>query len=131
MHGMPCRVESPAPEPSNKRKRRLTVSQYLLSATCVHAPSMARPRQVQPRQLFVAEKVPGGLQSFRSVESSDVEMRFRWQSRDFTRQRGAALSTETAHRARRRGEFGDFAARHDIGAAIESNEHGNRCAAVL
>src|SRR5882762_2039416 len=95
----------------------------------VRMPPMALG-QVQPRQLFVAEKMPGGLQPFRSVESSDVEMRFRWQSRDFTRQRGAALSTETAHRAGRRGEFGDLAARHDIGAAIESNEHGNRSAAV-
>src|SRR6266702_7909849 len=95
---------------------------------CARWPALG---QVQPRQLFVPEKVLGGLQRCRSVESSDVEMRFGWQSRDFTRQRGAAHATETAHSARRRGKLGDLAARHDIGAAIESNEHGNWCAAML
>lgn len=87
--------------------------------------------QVEPRQLLVPEKVPGGLQLHGIVERSDVEMRFGRQSRDFTCQGGAALPAETAHRAGRRVEFGDLAAGHDVGAVIEANEHGNRRAAML
>jgi hypothetical protein len=87
-------------------------------------------RQVEPRQLLVPEKVPGGLQSCGIVESADVEMRFGRQSRYFTRQRGTAPPTETTHRARRRGELSDLAAGHDIGAVLETDEHGNRRAAV-
>jgi hypothetical protein len=87
--------------------------------------------QVKPRQLLVLEKVPGGLQSCGIVESADVEVRLGRQDRDFTGQGGTALLAETAHCSRRRRELGDLALRHDVGAVIEPNEHGDRRAAVL
>jgi hypothetical protein len=87
-------------------------------------------RQVEPRQLFVPEKVLGGLQWRGIVESADVEMRFRRQSCYFARQRGTAPLAEAAHRAGRRSELGDLAAGHDIGAVLETDEHGNRRTAV-
>jgi hypothetical protein len=88
-------------------------------------------RQVEPRQLLVPEKVPGGLQSCGIVESADMEMRFGRQSRYFACQRGTAPLAETAHCARRRGVLCDLATGHDIGAMLETDEHGDRRAAVL
>jgi hypothetical protein len=58
-------------------------------------------------------------------------MRFSRENRYFTRQRGTTLLAEAARCAGRRGELGDLAAGHDIGAVLETDEHGNRCAAVL
>ena len=88
-------------------------------------------QQVEPRQLLVPEIVPGRLQPCGIVERADMEVRFGRQSRDFAGQGGTALPTETTHCSRRRGELGDLAAGHAIGAMIETNEHGNRRAAVL
>src|SRR5262249_960912 len=86
--------------------------------------------QVQPRQLLVAEVVPGWFEPHRIIDRADVEMRLGRQLRGLAGEGRAAGPAKAARRARRRLELRDLPLRHPPGLARAPDEHRDRRAAV-